>query len=330
MAKSAGQKLKLLYLERLLMERTDDDHGVTVQEMIDYLAAFGISAERKSIYDDLELLKSAGCDIQRRKEKTWVYSVGQRPFQMAELQLLVDAVQSSRFITRKKNDELIHKLEGLASRYQAGALQRQVVVAGRIKTMNESIYYNIDALHGAISAGRQVTFLYYDWTVDKKRHYRHEGARYRVSPFTLVWNDEYYYLVAYDAESGILRNYRVDRMREIRTEDEKRLGEELYHGQDPSYYTQRVFDMYSGEVKTITLRFTARLAGSVLDRFGSEIHLADNHDGTFDVTVRLVPSPRFYGWLFGFGTDAALVGPQDARLAYEEFARQTFAHYAEV
>lgn len=329
MAKSAGQKLKLRYLEQILYEQTDEEHGITVQQMIDQLALFGIHAERKSIYDDMETLCSYGCDVQKRKEKNWVYYVADRKFQLAELKLLVDAVQSSRFITRKKSDELIKKLESLASRHQAGGLQRQVYVAGRIKTMNESIYYNIDELHAAISERRQISFLYFDWSVDKKRHYRHEGERYQVSPFTLVWNDEYYYLVAYDANSKMLRNYRVDRMQEIKTEEQKLIGAAEYEKKDAAFYSRRVFDMYGGVEQTVTLRFLSRLAGSVLDRFGAETYLKDNQNGTFDVTVGVVVSPRFYGWLFGFGADAAIVGPKEVCADFADFAKKTLAHYEE-
>lgn len=330
MAKSAGQKLKLLYLEQYLYGQTDEEHGVTLQQIIDHLAGCGVSAERKSIYDDIESLRSYGCEIQRRKDKKWVYYVTDRKFQLAELKLLVDAVQSSRFITRKKSDELIKKLESLASHHQASTLQRQVYVAGRIKTMNESIYYNIDELHAAISAGRQISFLYFDWTVDKKRHYRHDGQRYQVSPYTLVWNDEYYYLVAYDAATDIMRNYRVDRMQDICTEEEKREGAQLFEKHDAAFYSRRVFDMYGGREENVTLRFSARLAGSAMDRFGSDVYLKNTGDGNFDITVKVVTSPRFYGWLFGFGPDAAIVGPENVRKEFADFAKDTLARYEEV
>lgn len=330
MAKTAGQKLKLLYLAKLLREETDEDHGLTVQQMIDALANHGIAAERKSIYDDLELLRLFGLDVEKSKSKVWTYYVASRDFQLPELKLLVDAVQSSRFITRKKSDQLIKKLESQTSRWQAGSLQRQVCVAGRIKTMNESIYYNIDALYESIATGRQISFLYFQWTVDKKKRYGHGGERYRVSPYTLVWNDEYYYLVAYDKASDMLRTYRVDRMENIRTEPEKREGRTLFEQQDPALYTRRVFDMYGGEEETLTLRFAHQLAGAALDRFGREVHLADNGDGTFDVTVRVVASPRFYGWLFGFGPQAALVDPPAAKAAYQAYLQATLQHYQEV
>lgn len=330
MAKTSGQKLKLLYLARILMNETDEEHGMTVQQMIDALEAKGVNAERKSIYDDLDSLRMFGMDIERSKTKTWNYYVANRNFQLAELKWLVDAVQSSRFITRKKSDELIGKLESLASRHQAGSLQRQVYVAGRIKSMNESIYYAIDALHEAISANKQITFRYFEWTVDKKKKYRHDGQRYRVSPYTLVWNDEYYYLVAYDHGSDMIRNYRVDRMQNVQTEPEKRQGQDRFAQIDPTFYTKRVFDMYNGTEERVTMRFDTDLASAVIDRFGSDVHLADNGDGSFDVSVQLVPSPRFYGWLFGFGKKAALTAPASAVENYQKFVDETVAHYREV
>lgn len=330
MAKSSGQKLKLLYLAQLLLEETDEEHGLTIQQMIDALKGQGISAERKSIYDDLDALKSFGLDIECSHGKNWTYYIASRRFQLAELKLLVDAVQSSRFITQKKSNELIHKLETLASRWQAGGLQHQVRVAGRIKSMNESVYYTIDALHQAINSGRQISFYYFEWTVEKKQRMRHNGERYQVSPYALVWNDEYYYLVAYDSASQMLRNYRLDRMKKISLVDKKRQGQQAFEQLDPTFYTRRVFDMYSGTLKRVTLRFTNRLAGAALDRFGREVHLADRGDGSFDITVDLALSPRFYGWLLGFGEDAALVAPPEAVSAYQEFLNKTLAHYQEV
>ena len=217
MAKSENQKRKLLYLADLLRRETDETHGLTVQQMIDELARRDVRAERKSIYDDLQTLTDYGMDIVKlRSGHSCSYALVHRDFELPELKLLVDAVQSSKFLSARKSRELIRKLEGLASRYEAQSLQRQVYVAGRVKSMNESIYYTIDQLHAAISADRQVSFLYGQWTVDKTVCYRRNGQRYRVSPYALVWDSENYYLVAYEEEAGAIRHYRADKMASLR------------------------------------------------------------------------------------------------------------------
>ena len=215
MAKSSNQKTKLLHLYQLLLRQTDEDHPITVAQMIEALEQYGIKAERKSIYDDMEALRTFGLDVQSRKGKNPGWFVGARDFELPELKLLMDAVQSSRFITQKKSDTLIRKLEGLASVHQARQLQRQVYVSGRIKVMNESIYYNVDKLHTAISGQRAITFQYFDYDIHRKKVYRRDGKRYTVSPYGLIWNSENYYLVAYDHLHREMRHYRVDKMAEI-------------------------------------------------------------------------------------------------------------------
>ena len=191
MAKIQSQKMKLLYLLQILLTMTDDEHGLTLSQLLSQLEQRNITAERKSIYDDFEALRHFGIDIESRKEnRTTVYFVANRTFELPELKLLVDAVQSSKFITHKKSNELIKKLETLCSVHQASQLQRQVFVANRVKTMNESIYYCVDDIHNAISENRQITFQYFDWGTDRKKHLRHDGKIYRVSPWALSWDDE--------------------------------------------------------------------------------------------------------------------------------------------
>ena len=161
MARGAGQKQKLLVLQKVLLEQTDEEHSMTTQSLIDTLAAQGIPAERKSIYNDMEVLRQTGLDVQSRKGKDPGWFVGDRAFQLPELKLLVDAVQSCKFITKRKSDDLIRKLEGLTSVHQARQLQRQVYVDRRVKTMNESVYYTIDKLHSAPAGGKAVAFPYF-------------------------------------------------------------------------------------------------------------------------------------------------------------------------
>lgn len=310
MARSANQKLKCLYLRQFLLENTDEAHLVTVSQMIDYLARHDIAAERKSIYDDIDGLRSYGLDIEYRKAQDGGYFIANREFQLPELKLLVDAVQSSKFLSLRKSNELIAKLEKLASRHEAQALRRQVYVTHRIKNMNESIYYNVDALHSAIAAGSRITFRYFDWDMNGKKKYRHEGKRYRISPWALLWDDENYYLVGYDAEHAERRHYRVDKMESITQTGEERLGKELFAGFDPAAYSRKVFGMYGGEPQKVTLRFESSMSNIVFDRFGRELILTPDREGGFTVTVEVVPSPQFFAWLTGLGAPVKILSPQ--------------------
>ena len=310
MARSANQKLKCLYLRQFLLENTDEAHPVTVSQMIDYLARHDIAAERKSIYDDIDGLRSYGLDIEYRKAQDGGYFIANREFQLPELKLLVDAVQSSKFLSLRKSNELIAKLEKLASRHEAQALRRQVYVTHRIKNMNESIYYNVDALHSAIAAGSRITFRYFDWDMNGKKKYRHEGKRYRISPWALLWDDENYYLVGYDAEHAERRQYRVDKMESITQTGEERLGKELFAGFDPAAYSRKVFGMYGGEPQKVTLRFESSMSNIVFDRFGRELILTPDREGGFTVMVEVVPSPQFFAWLTGLGAPVKILSPQ--------------------
>ena len=277
--------------------------------MIDYLARHDIAAERKSIYDDIDGLRSYGLDIEYRKAQDGGYFIANREFQLPELKLLVDAVQSSKFLSLRKSNELIAKLEKLASRHEAQALRRQVYVTHRIKNMNESIYYNVDALHSAIAAGSRITFRYFDWDMNGKKKYRHEGKRYRISPWALLWDDENYYLVGYDAEHAERRHYRVDKMESITQTGEERLGKELFAGFDPAAYSRKVFGMYGGEPQKVTLRFESSMSNIVFDRFGRELILTPDREGGFTVTVEVVPSPQFFAWLTGLGAPVKILSP---------------------
>lgn len=329
MARSEHQKLKLLYLYQMLLHETDETHGLTIPEMIDRLAALGVSAERKSIYDDLAALETFGCDIlAARQDRVCRYSLAHRAFELPELKLLVDAVQSSKFLSERKSRELIKKLEGLCSRYEAQSLQRQVYVAGRVKSMNESIYYSIDTIHSAISADRQISFTYFEWTMQKTARFRHEGARYRVSPCALVWDDENYYLVAYDARAGGIRHYRADKMAAIAVEDAPREGKALFESLDPGTYAKKRFGMFGGEETELTLLFASRLAGAVIDRFGKDASTVPADDDHFRLYVRAVVSPQFMGWVAGFGSEVKILAPAFVAADFAAFCRKICEQYS--
>ena len=320
MPKKPNQKLKILYLLRVLEQLSDEGHPLTIADMQRELLRHDISAERKSLYDDLEALRSFGVDV--ISTGRGAYYLGSRAFELAELKLLVDSVQASRFITHRKSEELIGKLEGLTSQGQARQLQRQVYVQSRIKTMNESIYYNVDSIHSAIGEDRQISFRYFDYSVEKERVYRRDGARYQVSPYALTWDDANYYLLAWDAESALRKHYRVDRMSEIRVEEESREGREQFPPGEEAVYARRVFGMFNGEEMQVLLRFRRRLAGAVIDRFGKDVILVPGEDDSFSFSVRVAVSPQFFGWLCGFGAEAQLLGPPAAVRQFRSFVAE--------
>lgn len=327
MARQANQKLKILHLLEILRRETDEEHPLTLQQITELLAQRGITAERKSLYDDLEQLRLLGEDVVTVRDTSVRYYVGQRTLDMPQLRLLVDAVQSSKFITRKKSEELIRRLESLTSRHLAGQLQREVLVAGRIKTMNESIFYTVDSLQNAIAADRQVTFQYFDWGMDKQQHLRHGGALYTVSPWAMVWDDENYYLVAYDGEKQSLRHYRVDRMLRVSLTDRHREGGEEFARQDMAVYGRKTFGMFGGQEQWVTLRCHQRMAGIILDQFGTDTRLVPDGAEFFTASVPVVVSPPFFAWLSGFGQDIRLTAPAAVAQEYVAYLQDVLAGY---
>ena len=322
MPKGRGQKRKLLVLERILRQRTDEKHPMTMEQIMEELERWDITAERKSIYSDMEELRQCGLDVQNRRGKDGGWFLGEREFQLAELKLLVDAVQSCRFLTRKKSGELISKLEGLTSVQQARQLQRQVYVSGRVKTMNESIYYNVDQLHTAIAADKVITFRYFVYDRNKEKVYRREGKRYRVSPCGLVWDNENYYLVAWSCQDEEFRHYRVDKMAEIAI---TAISRDKAHLADMTSYAQKHFGMFSGREGKVRLECGGELAGVVLDRFGQDVILVPGEEGRFTVTLDVVVSPQFWGWVFGLGPGVRVLSPDWAAEEYRARLRQTLA-----
>lgn len=311
MAKGKNQKLKLLYLMNIFLEKTDDTHGITMQEIISSLKAYGVEAERKSIYDDIEALRLFGLDIiGEQQNKVYSYHVGNRRFELAELKLMVDSVQASKFITAKKSHELIRKIEGLASQYEAKQLQRQVYVADRIKTMNESIYYNVDFIHAAINENVKIRFQYFNWNVDKKMELRRNGEFYCISPWALSWNNDNYYLVGFDSEENKIKHYRVDKMIKLALTGEKRDGQEYFKRFDMAAYKKKMFGMFDGEVQCVKLELENHLAGVVIDRFGKDITLVKTDENHFTVRVDVAVSGQFFGWVLALGSGVRIVEPE--------------------
>ncbi len=313
MARASNQKRKLLYVMKYLLEYTDEAHPATMPALLAALEAQGIPAERKSVYDDLQVLQDFGLDIVKTGRS---YFIGSRQFELPELKLLVDSVQSSKFITQRKTNALIRKIESLGSTYDAQLLRRQVYVKNRVKSMNESVYYHVDEISAAINRDSSIRFHYFEYTVHKERRFRKAGAFYEVSPYALIWDDENYYLLAWDHASAMLKHYRVDRMADIAATANPRQGKEAFARVNMSGYSQRVFGMFMGEEETVRLRFRSHLASAVLDQFGRDILLVPDGEDHFIFQAQVVISPLFFAWLFAFGTEAELLSPPHVREEY--------------
>ena len=324
MAKSEGQKLKLLYIKQLLEDQSDEEHPLTTQQILDHLAARDIHAERKSIYSDILCLQEFGMDIIHKPGRYGGYYLASREFELPELKLLVDAVQSSRFLTTKKSMQLIEKLSRLVSTHEAGTLKRQVVVSGRVKTMNESIFYNVDTIHDAIAQNSKITFSYTEWGLDSKRHER--PGLYEASPYSLIWDDENYYLVAHSQRHGIT-HYRVDKMVGIKITGEKRYIDPSAKKLSKASYGKNVFGMFGGETTSVRMRFHNSLVGVVIDRFGPETMLIPDGPSHFVFTMDVAVSPLFLGWLAGFGDRARIMSPQNVIDRYLELCAPSVSQY---
>ena len=312
MPKGTNQKFKLYRLAQIMLEKTDEEHYITMSEIMESLAEYDITADRKSIYADLRDLSVLGIEVEGEPVgNRYHYHVVNRMFELPELKLLVDAIQSSKFITEKKTNALIKKLEKMVSEYDAQKLQRQVYVSGRIKTMNESIYYTVDTIHNAISENKKIKFQYFQWNAKKEMELRHNGAWYHISPWGLSWDDENYYLVGYDTDAGMIKHYRVDKMLHIKISDESREGKEHFKKLDMADYAKKSFGMFGGKEQTVKLSVHNKLAGVIIDRFGKDVMMIPADEEHFNVNVDVRVSRQFLGWVFSLGSDIQIVGPDD-------------------
>jgi predicted DNA-binding transcriptional regulator YafY len=328
MPRSPYQKLKLLYLAQYFLKNTDENHPVTIRELSTMLEEAGIAAERKSLYNDIEALRYFGFDIiQSNSTRYASYYLGTRDFELPELKLMVDSIQTAKFVTHKKTASLIKKIENLASIYDAQLLQRQVFISNRVKHMNESIYYNVDQIYNGIMKNRKIRFHYFDYTVQKERHFRKDGAYYVVSPFAMTWDDENYYLIAYDSEAERIKHYRVDKMLDIEVTDEERDGMEAYEGLDMAVYSRKVFSMFSGQDENVQLRFENHLVGVVIDRFGQDVIIVPDGPDHFTFRVDVAVSPQFFAWVAGFGASAKIIGPEQVVNEMREHIHSVAAQY---
>ena len=329
MAKSEKQKQKLLYIVKILKEQSDENHPVSTQKLISELEKQDILAERKSIYNDIAVLVDYGYDIVTIKSRTnGGYYLGNREFELAELKLLVDAVLASKFITLKKSNALIQKLESFVSNYDGKQLQRQVYVKNRIKTSNESIYYNVDYIHKALQNNKKIEFQYSEWNISKKSSLKKDGKKYLVSPWALSWNDENYYLIAFDATAGILKHYRVDKMIGICIKEENREGTEFFQKTDIAEYENKTFGMFGGLEEIVSIQFDNQLIGVVIDRFGKEIDIRKRDENTFSIRIKIAVSNQFFGWLTGLGTGTLILGPSSVIENYRQYLEKISLQYS--
>lgn len=330
MPKSSNQKLKQMYLLRILMEQSDEKHPISASGLIRELGRYDVHAERKSIYSDIEELIHFGIDIECNKGRTGGgYYIASREFELPELKLLVDTVQSSKFITHKKSNELIKKIEGLGSKYDALSLQREVFVTNRVKTVNESIYYNVDCIHQAINENRQISFQYYEWSMNKEMKLKKEGELYHLSPFALCFDDENYYLIGYDQDADKIKHYRVDKMLKIKISEKMREGKAIFQGFDMASYTRKTFGMFGGTEEDVSLEISNVFIGVMIDRFGTDIPIQKIDDNRFKTRIRVQVSDQFFGWITGLGVNVRIISPQSVREQYLNFLGGVMEWYKE-
>lgn len=325
MPKSYNQKLKIFYILDYLQKNSHQDHPVRAAELLTMLEQqHNIVCERKTIYSDIAALQDYGVDIVSIPGKNGGYYIASRNFELPELKLLIDAVQSSRFLTEKKSRELIEKLCSQCSVYDARLMRRDVLVSGRVKSMNETIYYNVDAIQDAIAENRQITFRYFDYGLDGKRHYRNRN--YQASPYGLCQDHENCYLLAHSERHGVT-SYRVDRMSDIRLLDDPRTPCPELTGKALTEHANRLFQMYAGEQTAVKLRFHRSLINAVIDRFGREVMLIPDGEEHFVFTAEVAVSPMFLSWVIGFGQKAKILYPESVVQACQDLCREALAQY---
>lgn len=327
MAKSNNHKMALLYMMQELVQKTDEEHAMNATDLIKALEKYDCEADRRTIYSNVEILQDFGLDV-IKKDNGLGYYIGSRDFELPELKLLVDSVQSSKFITEKKSRELISKLMQLTNEHNAKQLNRSVFIRNRMKTGNENVYYNVDALHEAMNQNRQIEFKYGEWSTGKKLVEKKGGKIYVVSPWALTWDDENYYLIAFDEAAGIIKHYRVDKMMKIGLTEKERVGQEEYSGFDLAAFSRKTFGMFGGPDADVVLRCRNELVGVIIDRFGrEETTIVPEDDNRFHVHVTVAVSPQFYGWITGVGPGMEIASPAWVRDEYREYLQGIVAKY---
>ena len=324
MSRGTNQKFKFTYLMKIMLEKTDDEHSLTMPQIMEELEKYDVTAERKSIYTDFQdMTEKFGVEIIKEQiGRETYYHVGAREFELAEVKLLIDAIQSSKFITQTKSRELITKIKSFVSEHQAKQLQRQVYINDRVKTMNESVYYNVDDIHTAINQNKKIRFKYFKWDINTKLVPRHNGDWFIVSPWALTWDDENYYMVAFDDLNSKIKHYRVDKMMHISIEEEKRSGRDVFRNFDMAEYSKATFGMYQGQKAKVKIQFANYMCGVFIDRFGKDISFRPIDDEHSELHVDVNVSPQFFGWIFSLGKDVKVTGPSEVVERMKVLARE--------
>lgn len=317
-------KNRILYLKEILEKYTDDEHPLTTSQIVQLLEKdYSLTVHRTTIPKDIAMLVLYGMDIVTVKSTQTKYFLGERSFEIPELTLLIDAVIASKFITTSKSERLIEKLIGLTSVHAAKKLKRNMYVTDRIKPENEHIYYIIDAINEAINRNRQITFQYYEYSGLKKKVLRHKGEIYKISPYHLVWNGDFYYVVGFSDKHGKIVSFRVDRIASAPTllqEEAAPIPTDF----DLAKYTKKVFAMFDGETMTVELRCDNSLLKIIIDKFGEDVTVLAYDMTSFRLIVDVSVSPTFYGWLFGFCGKIQILGPEHIKQEYVRLVEQAY------
>ena len=316
-------KPRIICLLRLLEKYTDEEHQLTTTELSHMLESeYGLTVHRVTFKKDIEALQEMGYDIVETRSSQNKYFMGDRKFEIPELKLLIDAVESSKFITSNKSKILIDKINDLASIYQVKKLKRNNYVVKNIKPDNEQIYYIVDAINDAINENKQISFQYYDFTGLKKKVLKNNGEIYTISPYHLTWNGDYYYVLGYSEKREKVITFRVDRIATIPTILEK----ESYpqpEGFDLNEFTKTVFKMFEGDVVEVDLRCDNSLMKTIIDKFGEDVTTLAYDMNSFRVITDVAASPTFYGWVFGFSGKIQILGPENVKEEYKKMVVDT-------
>lgn len=326
MAKEISKE-RVLALLKILFEKTDDQQGLTLEQILGELESMGISAERKALYRDFEALRKAGIEVGRQRCKPTRYFLAKRPFSRSELLLLIDAVQGSKFITARQSATLVRAIKSLGSKHQVKGLEKRVYVGGRVKSQNDSVFRNVDTIQEALAAKRKISFTYASYDCLARMKLRHGGQAYVQTPVQLMYSDSFYYLVCFSDKYGDFANYRVDRMRNIAVSDERATRNALIATFDANEYDRRVFGMYSGESSLVTLRVKESAMNAIVDRFGKDVHVDNRGDGTARVSVPVMGTPVFFGWIAQFAGQITIEKPVALRKEFAEYLQSLLGDY---
>lgn len=320
-------KLRTLILMRILLQKTNEDHPLNAAGLAKELEYYDMTIDRKTVYKDIEILRDFGLDIQQAKGTGGGYYIGGRDFELAELKLLVDSVQSCKFITSKKSMELIRKLGQLTNEHEARQLQRYVYIYNRIKSSSETIYYIVDDIHTAMLNNRQIRFRYAEWTMQKKLEAKNHGMEYVVSPWALTWNDQNYYLIGYEQEAQDIRHYRVDKIQKLAVCDTEREGKEAFRNFDLALFSKKTFGMYHGKDEKVTLSCENSMIGVIIDRFGKDSMIIPADENHFHINTLISTSPQFFGWIAGLSGKVVIHSPEYVRDEYKEYLKGLLESY---